>query len=79
MKRIMAREAEAEREKRGIIIKSEGEIIAAESLAKAAKSFDKSPAAMQLRSLQTLSDISADPSMKLLLFPMEMMNFFNKK
>jgi regulator of protease activity HflC (stomatin/prohibitin superfamily) len=71
MQRMMAREAEAEREKRGIIIKSEGEIIAAQNLAKASLTLSKSPGAMQLRNLQTINDISSDPSTKFIFFPME--------
>ncbi|MCA9487135.1 slipin family protein [Candidatus Woesearchaeota archaeon] len=79
MQRIMAREAEAEREKRGIIIKSEGEVIASENLAKAASILAKHPGAMQLRSLQTINDISSDASQKFIFFPIEMMDFFRKK
>jgi len=78
MKRIMAREAEAEREKRGIIIKSEGEIVAAQNLAKAASVIAKYPGAMQLRNLQTINDISSDPSQKFIFFPMEIMGMFKK-
>lgn len=78
MKRIMAREAEAEREKRGIIIKSEGEVIAAHNLAKAAGVLAKFPGAMQLRSLQTINDISSDPSNKFIFFPIDMMEVFKK-
>ncbi len=69
MKRIMAREAEAEREKRGTIIKSEGEIIAAKNLAQAAHTMSSHPGAMQLRTLQTINDISPDPSNKFIIFP----------
>lgn len=79
MKRMMAREAEAEREKRGIIIKSQGEIEAAQNLAKASSLIAKSPGAMQLRMLQTINDISSDPSQKFMFFPMEMMEKFMKK
>jgi regulator of protease activity HflC (stomatin/prohibitin superfamily) len=71
MQRMMAREAEAEREKRGVIIKSEGEIIASQNLAKASLTLAKAPGAMQLRNLQTISDISGDPSTKFIFFPME--------
>ena len=78
MKRIMAREAEAEREKRGIIIKSQGEIIASQNLAKAALVLDKTPGAMALRQLQTINDISSDPSQKFLFFPLEIFNFLKK-
>jgi len=79
MKRIMAREAEAEREKRGVIIKSEGEIVASKNLSQAAAVMAKHPGSMQLRTLQTINDISADPSQKFLFFPMEMGEMFKKK
>lgn len=79
MKRIMAREAEAEREKRGIIIKSQGEIEAAENLSQAAVIMAKNPGAMTLRTLQTLNDISPDPSQKFIFFPTEFMEMFKGK
>ena len=78
MKRIMAREAEAEREKRGVIIKSAGEVIAAKNLAAAAALMAKTPGAMQLRTLQTINDISADPSQKFIFFPTEFMSMMKK-
>ena len=62
MKRIMARQAEAEREKRAVVIKSTGELEAAENLKKAAETLAKSTGAMELRRLSTLSDISQDQS-----------------
>lgn len=79
MKRIMAREAEAEREKRGIIIKSSGEVEAAKNLAAAAKLMAVTPGAMQLRTLQTINDISPDPSQKFIFFPTEFVDMFHKK
>ena len=79
MQRIMAREAEAEREKRGIIIKSEGEVIAAKNLAHAAQIMAATPGAMQLRTLQTINDISSDPSQKFIFYPTEFVNLFGKK
>ncbi len=79
MKRVMAREAEAEREKRGNIIKSEGEIVAAANLSKAADILSKNPASIQLRTLQTINEISVDPSQKFIFFPMEFMSMFDKK
>lgn len=79
MQRIMAREAEAEREKRGIIIKSEGEVIASENLSKAAHTLAKTPGAMQLRTLQTINDIAPDPSEKFIFFPTEFVDMFKKK
>jgi regulator of protease activity HflC (stomatin/prohibitin superfamily) len=78
MKRIMAREAEAEREKRGIIIKSEGEVTASQNLAKAASILAKYPGAMNLRTLQTINDISSDPSQKFIFYPTEFSNLFKK-
>ena len=78
MKRMMAREAEAEREKRGTIIKAEGEVIASQNLAKAAMMLHKAPGAMQLRTLQTINDISADPSQKFIFFPTEFVDMFKR-
>jgi hypothetical protein len=60
MKRVIARQAEAEREKRAVIIKSEGEFTAAENLEKAVKKM--SNRAMYLRTLSSLEDISFDQS-----------------
>ncbi len=68
MKRAMAKQAEAEREKRANIISAEGELKASENLAKAAENLSKSPAAIQLRMMQTIRDIAADPSEKIVLF-----------
>ncbi|MBU0586146.1 slipin family protein, partial [Candidatus Micrarchaeota archaeon] len=62
MKRAMARQAEAEREKRATIIMSTGEKAAAQNLADAAAMLAKTPGALHLRTLQTLSDVSADQS-----------------
>jgi regulator of protease activity HflC (stomatin/prohibitin superfamily) len=62
MKRTMAKQAEAEREKRATIINSEGEVIAAENLAKAAKLMSQSPGALHLRTLNSINDISSDQS-----------------
>lgn len=62
MKRIMARQAEAERERRAVIIKSTGELEAAKNLRKASDELAKSPGAMELRRLETLTDISQDQS-----------------
>ena len=68
MKRAMAKQAEAEREKRANIIAAEGELKASENLKKAADNLSKNPAAIQLRTLQTIRDIAADPSEKIVLF-----------
>jgi len=77
MKRAMARQAEAEREKRATIIKSGGEVIAAENLKKAANTLSQGAGALHLRTLQTISDISSDPSNKIILaVPMEILRAF---
>jgi regulator of protease activity HflC (stomatin/prohibitin superfamily) len=60
MQRAMARQAEAEREKRAKIIHAEGELIAAEKLSQAAAIIQREPAAITLRYLQTLTDIAAE-------------------
>ncbi len=62
MQRAMAKQAEAEREKRSKIIHAEGEFQAAERLADAARVIGTEPAALQLRYLQTLSDIATENS-----------------
>jgi len=62
MKRTMAKQAEAEREKRAVIIKAEGEMISAENLTKAADMLSASPGALHLRTLQSVNDISSDQS-----------------
>ncbi|MFC1775085.1 slipin family protein [Nanoarchaeota archaeon] len=80
MKRAMARQAEAERERRATVIKSQGEIEAAENLMQAAKTMEKAPMALQLRTLGTLADISSDPSQKIILpIPFDILDFFKKK
>jgi len=68
MKRAMAKQAEAERERRAVITASEGELKASENLRQAAENLAKSPIAIQLRTLQTIRDIAADPSEKIVLF-----------
>ncbi len=60
MKRAMAKQAEAERERRSKIINAEGEYQAATKLAEAAEIIDKAPAALQLRYLQTLREVAAE-------------------
>jgi len=62
MKRTIAKQAEAEREKRAVIIKAEGEVISAENMAKAAKVLSEAPGALHLRTLQSINDISSDQS-----------------
>jgi len=62
MKRVIGKQAEAEREKRAVIIKAEGETIAASNLMKAAKTLAASPGALHLRTLQSINDLSSDQS-----------------
>ncbi len=62
MVRTMAKQAEAEREKRATIINSEGEVVAAENLSKAAKTMANYPGALHLRTLNSINDISSDQS-----------------
>lgn len=80
MKRAMARQAEAEREKRGKIIAAEGEFQAAERLAQAADIISRNPAALQLRYLQTLVEISAEKnSTTLFPIPIDLFKFFTDR
>lgn len=62
LKRTMAKEAEAEREKRAVIINSLGELEASRNLAEAAKVLHESPGALHLRTLHTINDLSSDQS-----------------
>ena len=62
MKRVIARVAEAEREKRAVITKAEGEVEASNNLAKAADVMAKNPVAVHLRTLETINDLSSDQS-----------------
>ena len=72
MKRAMARQAEAEREKRAKIIAAEGEALAAGELARAADVMAAHPVALQLRNLQTLVEISVDKN-STVIFPSPLM------
>jgi regulator of protease activity HflC (stomatin/prohibitin superfamily) len=62
MVRTIAKQAEAERERRAVIINSEGEVIAAENLSKAAQTLAAAPGALHLRTLNSINDISSDQS-----------------
>jgi len=62
LKRTIAKEAEAEREKRAVIIKASGEVAAAENMAKAANMLSAAPGALHLRTLQSINDLSSDQS-----------------
>lgn len=77
MKRVIGKQAEAEREKRAIIIKAEGEVIAADNMAKAAKILSGSEGALHLRTLQSINDISSDQSNTIVFAtPLEVLRAF---
>jgi regulator of protease activity HflC (stomatin/prohibitin superfamily) len=79
LKRIMSRQAAAEREKRAVIIKSEGDRDAAKNLAAAADTMGKAKGAMQLRTLQTLDGLGPTASNTVVLaLPVEVMEFFQR-
>ncbi len=80
MQRAMARQAEAEREKRAKIIHAEGELIASEKLAQAAGVIDREPAAMTLRYLQTLTEIAAEQNSTIIFpLPIELMRMLRDR
>ncbi len=62
MERTIAKQAEAERERRAVIIKAEGEVVAAENVAKAANILQAAPGALHLRTLHSINDLSSDQS-----------------
>ncbi|MDD4804252.1 MAG: slipin family protein [Candidatus Pacebacteria bacterium] len=62
MERTIGKQAEAEREKRAVIINSEGELAASENISKAAEMLAKTPGALHLRTLQSINDMSSDQS-----------------
>lgn len=75
MKRAMAKQAEAERERRGVVIAAEGEKQAAQAVADAAAMLSKIPGGINIRTLQTLEKISVESSQKtLVLLPTELTN-----
>ncbi len=80
MKRVIARVAEAEREKQAVITKAAGEVEASENLAKAASLMSSTPGAMHLRTLSTLCDISSDQSNTIIFaLPVEVLKSFEGK
>ena len=83
MKRVIARVAEAEREKRAVITKAEGEVEASENLYTAAEKMSKNPVAVHLRTLETINDLSSDQSNTIVFaLPIDVLKSFdtyNKK
>lgn len=79
LKRTISKQAEAEREKRSVIIKAEGEVIAAKNMAKAAGIMSAETGALHLRSLQTLNDLSSDQSNTVIFaVPIEVLRAFER-
>ncbi|MDP3004010.1 MAG: slipin family protein [Candidatus Azambacteria bacterium] len=79
MKRVIGKQAEAEREKRALIIKAEGEVIAASNMAKAAQTLSGSKGALHLRTLQSINDVSSDQSNTIIFtVPLEILRAFEK-
>jgi regulator of protease activity HflC (stomatin/prohibitin superfamily) len=77
MIRTIAKQAEAERERRAVIINSEGEVVAAQNLAKAAETLSAAPGALHLRTLNSINDISSDDSNTVVFaVPMEVLKAF---
>ena len=80
MQRVLAKVAEAEREKQAVITKSTGEKEAAENLAEAANIMASSPGALHLRTLATINDVSSDQSNTIIFaVPIEVLNAFGKE
>ncbi len=80
MLRAMAKQAEAERERRAKVIHAEGELQASEKLSQAAKVLSENPASLQLRYLQTLAEIAVDKnSTTIFPVPIDMISLFMKK
>jgi regulator of protease activity HflC (stomatin/prohibitin superfamily) len=78
MKRAMAKQAEAERERRAKVIAADGEFQASEKLAAAAKILGEQPASIQLRYLQTLTEIAVEKNSTILFpLPIELLKFFS--
>jgi len=79
MERTIAKQAEAEREKRAVIIKAEGEVLSAENMAKAARILSSADGALHLRTLQSLNDLSSDQSNTVVFaMPIEVLRAFQK-
>ncbi len=79
MRRAMARQAEAERDRRAKVINAQGEKEAALTLSEAARDLEEHPAAMQLRLLSTMSEIASEQNSTLVLpIPVELLRFFDR-
>src|SRR3989344_4308388 len=79
MKRVIGKQAEAEREKRAVIIKAEGEVKAAENISKAASILAMNPGSLHLRTLHSINDISSDQSNTVVFaVPLEVLRAFER-
>lgn len=79
MERTIGKQAEAERERRAVIIQSEGEVVAAANMAKAAGILSTSPGALHLRTLQSINDVSSDQSNTIIFaVPLEVLRAFER-
>lgn len=79
MKRVIGKQAEAEREKRSVIVKAQGELEASQNLADAAKKLADTPGALHLRTLTTLNDLSSDQSNTVIFaIPLEILRAFER-
>ena len=79
MQRVIARQAEAERERRAVVIKASGEVAAAENIAKAAGLLSAQPGALHLRTLSTINDLSSDESNTVIFaVPLEVLRAFER-
>lgn len=79
MKRVIGKQAEAERERRAVIIKAEGEVVAAENIAKAASILSAHDGSLHLRTLHSLNDLSSDQSNTVIFaLPLEVLRAFER-
>jgi len=79
MERTIAKQAEAERERRAVIIKAEGEVASANNMAEAARRLGSVPGALHLRTLQSLNDLSSDQSNTVIFaVPLEILRAFER-
>ena len=80
MQRVIAKVAEAEREKMAVITKAQGELEASKNLAEAAANLSSSPGALHLRTLSTINDVSSDQSNTIIFaIPIEVLRAFEGK
>lgn len=79
MKRAMAKQAEAERNRRAMVISAQGEVESAKKMLEAAQTLEQSPVTIQLKTLQTIKDIASSQSQTIALFPAELSSLLGGK